>query len=348
MTNESLVKKLLTEERGMSEEEYALLTEEVKEKTVKDTLSEILKSITDKIESLELTAISKSRGNVTRLSDFDAIQDSLNQLLELIDRTKTAINSDFKKYVHEIARSVMYLNQLTPYFKEAFRNKKNLLIMKYQTIVLSVISSISYVISVFIDYTDGISLKKNPRYEEIAPLTTLIKFNQEFDDGTIKKVFMDSSAIREYYSDNVVDDSVILEANDIISVVIDGLKNMYTALDSGGKFTGMIYKFAGVVMLVLSLREAIYTFFKMKTKVPEMFGSIRAFANAGSSERGVLSKLAGFARKIVPDAENASFMAKREIDSENKDIASLSRRKEEPVEFPKPEDLSDSGFNLNW
>ena len=120
--------------------------------------------------------------------------------------------------------------------------------------------------------------------------------------------------------------STILEANDYIPMIVDGVKNIYTTLvgENGGKLTNLLYKAAGYIVLLFSLRETFYTLFKMKTKVSDMVGQIQNFAGLNNGGN-ILNKLTHFASKFKTDAEFGSDISKREIEDENKKMLSQVR-----------------------
>ena len=244
----------------------------------------------------------------------------------------------------------MYLNQYSMQFKEAYRDNKTLLVLKYQSLVMSIFSATSYLISVMIDFSAGdIELKKNPRYEEIAPIRTLKEFNRSVERGEFRSTIKQVTTMREHFNEVELDDDVLLEASDILSVVITGIQGL---VGNNRKLIDFAYKAAGIVTLLMSLREIFYMYYRSKTKLKDVLDTVDTFANASSSGMGALAKLNKFAGKFIVDAEESSKLAQRDIESENrtiaKEIKSIPARALQDEEPSQPSVASDDGFDLGF
>ena len=84
----------------------------------------------------------------------------------MIQRAEKQVTPELKYYLSEVVKALYNLRDYSYDFKEAYKNRKILMILKYQSIVLSIFSSVSYLISVLIDFSeDDIDLNVSPRYE---------------------------------------------------------------------------------------------------------------------------------------------------------------------------------------
>lgn len=270
----------------------------------------------------------------------------------MIERDENALPS-YSAAVATIIKAILYINQYSAVFKDAYRNKKSLMILKYQSLILSIISSISYIISMIVDFkADHLTLKRNVEgLENFAPLKSLAEFIKSVDNGEFKISASDVSIMREHYLEiNIEDMGSILEASEYLPMVVNGIKNIYTNIANNDKVTNLVYKVVGVIVLIFSLRSSFYTLFRMKTKISDMIAGIQNFAGLNNGG-GVLSKLSQFANKFRNDSEMASDISKREIEDENKklllNVREIQRSEQIPasteVKQPEPIDKQNGG-----
>lgn len=360
---ERLLKSYLTEDCGMAIKEYALLTEDTKVDSVREIAATLLNVIENKITSIDTTSADRSRGDIKQLKELPALQDAITQLETLVERDSNS-TSEYNDAIATVIKAILYINQYSGVFKEAYRNKKTVMILKYQSLILSVISSVSYLISAIVDFkADNLQLKTlSQDIADFAPLRSLKTFIKSVDSGEFKTITRDVNMLREYYLEIPVDKmGTILEASETVDMVVTGIKNIFNQLNNGdmaGKITELLYKAVGVVVILFSLRDTFYTLFRMKSRVSDMTNNIQNFANVNNGG-GLLSKLGQFANKFRTDAEYGSDMSKREIEDENKKLlgqvkqvqaASIITKDTEPEDFVsnKPlEDVTDQfGFDF--
>ena len=314
---------LLVNECGMPLDEFTNLSEETQVESVKEIAINVIKVIEEKLASIDTTCADRSRGDIKNLKELPVLQDVITQLEALVERDENAI-PEYSKAIAVIIKSILYINQYSNIFKDAYRNKKSLMILKYQSLILSIITSVSYLISTIVDYrVDHLTLKRNVEgLMNFAPLKSLEQFIQSVDSGEFKLVVTDTNTLREYYLEVPVETmSNILEAADYLPMIIDGVQEIYKNIVGNNKLTNLVYRAAGVVVLILSIRDALYTIFRMKTRVNDMVGGLENFANLNSGAN-VLNKLGQFTSKFKADAETSSNISTHEINTENKEFLS--------------------------
>lgn len=350
------LKLFLTEECGMSLNEYDQLTNENKIESVKEIALQLLSVIQTKVADVDASSADRSRGDIKLLRELPVLQDAITQLESLIERDENAI-PEYSRAVGIIIKSILYINQYSNLFKDAYRNKKTLMILKYESLILSLISSVSYVISTIVDYkANYLTLKRNVEgLMNFAPLMSLEAFIRSVDSGEFKIVTNDTTMLREYYLEVPVETmSTILEATDYLPMIVNGVKEIYQSVVGNGKLTNLIYKAVGVVILLFSLRDTFYALSRMKTKVSEMVAGIQNFA--GINDGGnVLQKLSQFSNRFKTDAESGSEMSRREIEDENRKLLNQVKRVQvsapkvdnTPVDV-KPEPVEDNIFGFDF
>jgi len=319
----AILESYLVDDCGMLSEDYQTLREDTKTESLKEIVTELLKNIEEKIDTIDTSAADRSRGDIKQLKELPSIQDSITQLEALLERDENS-KPEYLVFLGSIIKSILYLNQYSDTFKDAYRNKKIVMIMKYQSIILSIISCLSYLLSVIISYKNGrVSLKPDAELQpDFEPMITLQNFIKSVDTGEFRKIISDNNIVREFYLEVPVEKmSVVLESSDYIPMIIDSIKNIYQNLVSNNKLVNLLYKATGVVVSVFSLRDIFYTLYRMKTKVSDMLGNVQNFSgilNGGN----VLNKLSQFASVFKFDAENSSDLTKREINDENRQLLS--------------------------
>jgi len=318
MNTDRLLEAFLIESDVLTEHEVQFLLETAKTESVKEIVVTVLKAIKEKVEKMDTTPIDRSRGDIKRLRELGSLQEAVTQLEVMIERSAEAVTPELQIYLKQTVKSIMYLNQYSAQFKDAYRGNKTLLILKYQSLVMSIFSSVSYLISVLVDFSAGdMEIVPHPKYQEIAPITTLMEFNRSVEKGEFRNTIKNVTAIREHYVEVEVDDNIILEAGDILSVVIKGIQDM---TGNNKKFIDLAYKATGIVTLVLSFREIFYMFYRARTQLKDVLGTVETFANASMGGASSLATLNKFASKFVIDAEESTKIARRDIESENKMI----------------------------
>ena len=324
---DSILYEFLVEESNMPINEFRILTESDKGELLNTITSDVLSRIKEKMIKLEanldLFAINKTRGEVKNYQDLNVVQDSINKLSNLIQANLENLNPLLPQYLKEIIQSIFYLNKYSYLFKEAYRNKKTLLILRYQSIILSIISAISYLISVSVDFKDAnqLKLKNKISIEEISPIKSLIDFNRSVENGTFDASARDTSTLREFFNEySVEEQSTIYEAVDIVSLINNGIDSFSDFMNNGKRNT-IIFKVLGIITLILSLRQAFYSLANSKNKMSDYINNLKNFLNIDKlPSLSSLSRFITFNNKNVIDAETSTKTAEKEIKDENKQI----------------------------
>lgn len=335
MKSEEFLHYFLVEQELLEEKEFQNLSETTKVESIREIAMTILDSINTKLDTLETTPIDKSRGDIKRMRELGSLQQAITQLETMIDRSEKTISPELKQYLSQIIKSIMYLNQYSKEFKEAYKNRRTLLILKYQSIIMSIFSAVSYLVSVVIDFSTGdVELKDDIDIELIAPIRSIMEFNKSVESGDFRMLLKRTTSMNEQFDEVDEEFKNLLEANEIVDVVMNGLKNIL-GRDSG-KFIDFLYKASGVMVLILSMREIFYTLYRARTKFSEVLGSVADFANIGGGSTALVNKLNKFSQKFEVDAEESTKLADREIETENRmissEIRSIPKRVSEPME----------------
>ena len=224
--------------------------------------------------------------------------------------------------------------------------KKTVLVLKYQSIVLAICEAVNYMSSKVFNLTNRVvEFNNNAELEDTTALKTLIDFNKSVLTSDFGKSVRDVNMMREFYVE--IDSQTmrtILEAGDIMETIMNGVSNIYRNLDQGGKTTNLIYKAAGIITSLLSVREIFYAISKSRFKIQEMFDSLKMFATVGlpGTASSMFNKLLQFSNRFVPDVEENTKVAAREVVSQDSDISKeIKSIAAAPVQLNKPDDIDE-------
>ena len=319
--SDKILHSLLVESNEYTEEEFQSLQEDVKIDAIKTVAVSLLKDLIDNSQSLDMTLIDRSKGDIKNLRELENIQLAINQINDVLDEAEAIYNEELvQQYLRAITKSIFVLNQYSAQFKDGYRMKKSVIILRYQTVVLAIAASVAYLFSALIDFSSGKArLKNNPRLEEISALRTLKQFINSADSGELKLITKDINTIREFYNE-IPEDVMgsILEANDVFSTALDGLKNFYSNIDQGGRVTRIIYKAVGIIAALYPMREIIFMIIRSRFKISDIFDQIRNFAHL--PQLPSLNKLYQFGTKFRVESEENSRLAQRDVVSANKNM----------------------------
>ena len=321
----SFVKEFLVESGLFTEDEAVSLSEDAKDATVSSVASSVISDIMDKTNDIAGTLIiDKSRGDIRHFQDLQALQNAvtkLESLLENVDSSNTSIE-EAKHIVREVIKTLMYLNQYRDVFRAAYASKKTVLMLKYKELMIAAYTTVGYLISAIVDFKNAIpGLKENFRIENISVIKALQDFNKSVDNGQFKTMVKDTMIVREAYVEFPISElSTITEAEDIVGTITSGLKNFVNNLDQGGRFSSILYKAVGILVLLISMREVYYTVCRTRYKFADVIENVKQFA--GFDTHKISDSFKTFANRFAADVETASTIASREVSDRNRDVAS--------------------------
>ena len=332
--SDKLITKYLIE-NGMDFRHVELLTESNKTAAASEVASSILNNVSEKINKIDLVQIFRSKGDVKNYANLPELQEAIQTLETLANEYKL---SELKIYVEKVVQAMVNLNKLANDYKDAFRNKKVLLMTHYAGILQSIIACTAYLISVSCDVTMGgaINPKGTIKIDNVLYFTAIDNFNTQVSNNTFRNITRDVSVMRECYSELSVEElHMITEADDMIGTLINGAKDLYdklkSSVDGNGMLSRLIYKASGIIMLILSLRDSFYTTFRMSTDLQEIINYIGGFVKSQMVGSG--SKINNFSRMFATEVEAASDDAENDIRDEDRAVVHAMSK---PVPKPTP------------
>ena len=208
--------------------------------------NKLYQHIVDKVDDIDFGTIPLSKGDVTKIDNYEQLTDCINIIAEILQQYHQDTNS-----IEIIATALQNIIDRTDMFTKAYKLNVEMPIIIYNTMVLSVVSSVSFMISACIEFIksgdegfqislDKVALSKTMNNVLFKDLT---KFNKTCASGEFDKAM-------EY-------------------VINQNTKN----------FTGMamynlssIAVFLGILLLIIPIiRELIFFFYYSRCKVSDYF-----------------------------------------------------------------------------
>lgn len=333
---DNLLYNFLVEESGMQLQEFNTLTEEFKSDVVIEIANTVLANIKTKLDSGNTFLVDRSKGDIKNFPELSTIQDTLSKLNNIVQTTINNIEDNtvhplIVKYIKEITNAIVNLHKMAPQYKDAYRTKKTLLIMSYQSVVLSIISSLSYLVSVCVDFKDQsqFKFKQNPQIEEILPFKALCDYNESLNNGLLSSAAKDVATLREFYVEYDVEDMrTILEAIEIVPMINKGI-DAFGSFIGNNKRNGIIFKVLGIIMIILSLRDTFYTLNTSRIKLTDKLASLKSFIDPSRLPSvSAIARYITFNNKNSAESVYSSNVAKKEISDENKNIINMVKSQE--------------------
>ena len=317
------LKQFLSESGIFTEEDVISLSEETKDSSIAAIATSVIKELMTKIQAIDdQIIIDKSKGDIRHFGDIQYLQNAITKLetiIEVSPMTESAAKA--KEYVQDIIKALMYLNQYKDVFKAAYASKKTVIIMKYKELMMAIYSAVAYLMSTVVDYSSEVpGLKNSFDIKEIAPIQALKNFNSMANNGQFKKAITDVIFVRESFTEIPVEDLYSLtEAEGILDTITTGLNNFINGIQNNPTLTNVLYKAMGILVLLISMREVIYTIYRSRYKFSDVVDSVKQFSLFDTHK--ISDKFKSFVNRYSADVETASEVASRETVDQNRILA---------------------------
>lgn len=265
-----------------------------------------------KVDEIEYGDIPNTKGDITKLPKYKDIRKTLEVLRTIFKQYR-----ENEKPILEIENALSYVESYQDIFMSCYAGKIELGIMIYNNICLAIIASISYMISVCIEYikstkNDGMEvvLKKNKisKVKESLLYESLVKFNDSSRKGDIE------NALRPLIKSKVKNLAAI-------APILFGIVSVI------GLILGCISMLKDIVYFFYAARLRISQYFDVQAGLLEMNAQMLKDSDAetvGDKNRVIGRQLAIAARfhkiadAIAIDSNNAEKNATSDIKNDNK------------------------------
>lgn len=213
--------------------------------------------IVDKVDDIDYGDIPKSKGDITKIPHFVELEECLNTIRGLL----VQFNEDTQP-VDEVLKAIQNLRESRSIWEKAYTFGSQMPILFYETMALSIVSSVSLLISTSIEYikepTEGnyrISLDKVGYVKSKNSLLfkNIKKFNKAYANGDIKKTM-----------------EPLLKAVDKVRESVNIVNELSaTAIVAGIVTAGVVVSMISLIIPIL--HELVAMFFCAKQSISEYF-----------------------------------------------------------------------------
>ena len=210
--------------------------------------SKLYTMIIDKVTDIDFGDIPESKGDVTMLESYEKMVDVIDTLTGILEQYRQPTDT-----IDVIRAALDNLENDKQLYKRGFQAKIDIVITTYNTMVLSIINSLSYMIAVTIEFIKNpgngngfkVTLDKSgiARTRDSLVYANLVRFNKACNNGDIEKAF-----------------------NPLIKAKARGL----IGASLGTIATGIAVA-AILVNILPIIRELTYFFFAINTRISQYF-----------------------------------------------------------------------------
>lgn len=155
--------------------------------------SKLYRMIVDKVDDIDYGEIPETKGDVTLLSSYKKMRECIDTLTQILQQYKQPLDS-----IDQIRAALDNIENDRDLYKKGFMANVDIIQTTYNTMVLAVISSISYMISVTVEFiknpgkdTYNIVLDRAglARTKDSLVYNSLVKFNNACSKGQIRNAY---------------------------------------------------------------------------------------------------------------------------------------------------------------
>lgn len=254
------------------------LNEADQSKVLVSLTSRLYQGIVDKVDDIDFGEIPYSKGDITKLSNYEGMLECLDVLRDIMEEYKQPTT----KNIDVIIKAIENVRERKELFTRAYMMNMELPIVIYNSVVMSIVGSLSFMIASCIDYIkesdmQGFETVLNKmavsKTEQHLMFVNLTKFNKSCSSGELDK------ALRFVMNNNV---------EELLGP---------TALIAGSAIIA-----AGILLNIIPiLRELIYFYYFSRVRTSDYF-AIQADLlqmNAYALERNKMGKSDAEIKKIV-------------------------------------------------
>lgn len=278
--------------------------------------NKLYKHIVDKVDDIDFGSIPNSKGDITKIDNYDQLVDCINIINEIMVAYKQPTES-----IETVQMTLQNMIDRVDLFTKAYKFNIEMPIIIYNTITLAIVSSVSYLISACIEFIklpddQGFDIALNKvsavKSKDNILFQDLVKFNKLCDKGDLDKAM---DYIFKQNSNNFAGGTFAFSVSSI--VVITGI----------------------ILLLIPIIRELVFFFYYSRVKVSDYFDTQASLLtmNAYNIENNLTreeksrKEIASKQRKIADKFKNISNKLKVNIKTgeskTTKEISDLDKEK---------------------
>lgn len=277
--------------------------------------NKLYEHIVNKVDDIDFGTIPLSKGDVTKIDNYDQLTDCINIIAEILQQYHQDTSS-----IETIASALQNVIDRTDMFTRAYKLNIEMPIIIYNTIVLAIVSSVSFMISACIEF---IKIGDNQGFEIALDKTAISKSKENV-------LFKDL-----YKFNKLCDNGEFDKAMNF--VITQNTKNFVGMAGYGVATTAMVM---GIILLIIPvIRELIFFFYYSRCKVSDYFDAQAALLTMNAyniennlsrddkSKKEIVTKQRKIADKFRKIADAIKIKSKVGESKSEKDIKKLDDKK---------------------
>ena len=225
------------------------VNEEDQSKVLVSLTSKLYENIMDKVDDIDFGEIPLSKGDITKLSNFQKMNECVNNMRNILIEFKQDV-----KPIITIETAIQNIINSTDIWKKAYSLNVELPMVTYNTIVLAIIESISYLMSMCIEFI------KSPSRDTIQVIIDKSGLTKSKGHMIFKNL--------EDFNESYRKGQVIKAMNHVISENSAKKGFMGTTIGVGAGVVGIV----GILFCIIPiLRELIFLFYYNRVKISDFF-----------------------------------------------------------------------------
>lgn len=221
------------------------MTEAEHNKVLTDLTSKLYDKIVSKAHNIDYGEIPKTKGDISKLSNFEELKDTLGIIKGIIKEYKQD-----SKPVDDISVAISNIQARKEMFERAFRYDCELPILMYDNMVMAVVTGTTYLITSCIEFI------KAPKDETFSIQLDKVAYNKSKDGLIYNSISKFNKSCESGDFDKAME------------MIIDKKVRKFTGIEIGA---GIV---AGVIILtniIPILRELTYMYYYNRTKISDFF-----------------------------------------------------------------------------
>jgi len=310
---------LITEGSQWTGYKIKKLNEERKSVVADNIVTKLFNDIKAKSLNLDFSPIDVTKGDITKLKNFDALQNGINYLVKV-----SSTNAEIKEIADELQLALNTVIKYKSNFEAGFKMNNSLIRFVYNSIVVGLIQGTSFVVAESVEFVkDNVNLykakiKPSHNVAKNNHIKGIMQFNEMERKGQFIKFFKQVQQFQE----------------DIVGDIVGGI----TKLGPIGKIIAII----GIIGFVLSfVRSLIFTYYNSRVRLSQYLKHLQEFVSMNAStldtdakrtkerQEKISAQLGKLADIISIDQNVSNDRTNSQIDESNKIIALDNKDTEE-------------------
>ena len=224
------------------------VSEADKNQVLSSLTNKLYNDIVDKVDDIDFGTIPMSKGDITKIDNYERLIECVNTLKDIMEE----YHQDTKDNIEVISNAINNIASRKDLFMKSFQMNLELPMVIYNTIVLSIVSSVSFMISSCIEFV------KSPNKDSFDIEVDKVALKKTKDNVLFDNLKKFNESCRKGQLDKTID-----------FVIKNNVKN-FTGYEVGLVLSGIAL--IGIILNIIPiLRELIFFFYYSRVKISDYF-----------------------------------------------------------------------------